>query len=61
MSLTRVFWRGRARRCDRGPAGAAKLRVARPTVPGGSFRLDVVGASWQIDPAVTHQHGLADG
>ena len=33
-------------------AGTAASAYQRPTVPGGSFRVDTVGASWQIDPAV---------
>ena len=35
-------------------AGASTSASQSPTVPGGSFRVDTVGASWQIDPAVAY-------
>src|SRR5256714_8550905 len=35
-------------------AGAATSAAQSPTVPGGTFRADVVGASWQIDPALAY-------
>src|SRR5947207_1016221 len=35
-------------------ASAASSASVRPTVGGGTFRADVVGASWQIDPALAY-------